>query len=127
MSLRFTRRTIPKSASFTVRYPADAPGTVFTNKGATGAVVGTLPSPGAQYLGVEYFFLGVVDQDISFAGAAAGDILTKNDLAANSVAASTSGEKIGALIRAVGVESASGVYKWAVVGQSVGHTFTVAT
>lgn len=127
MSTRLTRRYVPKSASYTVKFPMDAPGTVFTNRGASGAVVLTLPTPGRQLLGVEYFALGVADEDFGFTGATAGDVLTKNDAAANSVTASTSGEKIGALLRALCVESAEGTFKWAVTGEAVGITYTVAT
>jgi hypothetical protein len=61
------------------------------------------------------------------AGATAGDVVTFNDAAANSLAASTSGQKIGALIRATCIRTADTTYKWLVVGLAVGHTYTVAT
>jgi hypothetical protein len=127
MSTRLTRRIVPKSASYTIKYPMDAPGTVFTNRGASGTVTFTLPTPARQLLGVPYHFTAVADYALAVAGAAAGDLLTKNDAAANSVTASTAGEIIGATIEAVCVESAEGTFKWAVAGVSVGHTFTVAT
>lgn len=127
MSTRLTRRVVPKAADYTIKFPMDAPGTVFTNRGAEAAVTFTLPTPGRQLLGVWYQFKAVADQSVTVAGAANGDVLALDDDAANSVAASTASEKIGALLEAVCVESAEGTFKWAVSGLSVGHTFTVTT
>ncbi len=64
----------------------------FTNRGATGAVTFTLPAPVAGFIA---FFLGAADQTWTIAAATNGDIVYVNDLAANSVAWSTSSEKIG--------------------------------
>ncbi len=122
MSTRLTQRVVPKAASYTIVYPMDAPGTVFSTRGATGAVTFTLPTPGRQLLGVWYEFVNVADQNMAVAGALA----TFNNAAAASVTASTSGEKIGARIRATCVETASGTYKWLTSGIAVGHTYTVA-
>ena len=127
MSQRLVRRIVPKAADYTVKYPMDAAGTEFTNRGATGTVIFTLPTPGRQLLGVSYRVRGVADYTVTVAGAAAGDLLTKNDAAANSLSAQTSGEKIGALIEAVCEESAEGTFKWAIAGVAVGITYTVAT
>jgi hypothetical protein len=125
MSTRLTQRVVPKSASYTIKYPMDAPGTIFSNRGATGTVTFTLPTPSRALLGVSYEFSGVADYAITVAGAAASDLLTKNDAAADSVSASTAGELIGSRMRATCLESAEGTFKWQVTGIAVGHTYTV--
>lgn len=126
MSVRLTRRVVPKSASYTIVYPMDAPGTVFTNRDAAGPVTFTLPSPGRQLLGVEYEFLGVAAQNLIVAGATAGDLVGLNDTAADSLAMQTAGQIIGGWIRAVCVESAAGTFQWAVEGTTEGVTYTKA-
>lgn len=120
------RRSINKTADFTITPHADRPETTFTNAGAQGAIVGTLPPPTAQLLGVRYHFLGVADQNFTIATATADTLLTKNDATADSVAISSSGEKIGAHATAECFYNGS-AYRWAVWGDAVGHTFTVAT
>jgi hypothetical protein len=127
MSTRLERRHIAKTASYTIKPPLDAPGTVFTNAGAAGAVTFTLPTPNKGLLGHWYRFLGVADQDIVVAAPVVDTLLTKNDAAADSLAASTSGEKIGACIEAECIQTSAGVYRWAAYGIAVGHTYTVAT
>jgi len=127
MSTNFKRRIVSKQAAYSVSLLRDQPDTVFTNRSAAAGVTFTLPLSGYQYLGVRYYFKGIADFAITVAGASAGDIVTKNDVAANSVAASTAGEIIGAQIEAECIETASGTYKWAVIGVAVGHTYTVAT
>lgn len=124
---KFVRRIVAKLANYTIRYPFDSGGQVFTNKGATGTITFTLPTPNRNVFGVPYSFQVVADYAVTVAGAAAGDILTKNDATANSVSASTAGELLGARIEALCVETADGTFKWQVHGASVGHTFTVAT
>jgi hypothetical protein len=124
---KFLRRILPKSASYTIRWPFDSSGQEFTNRGATGTITFTLPTPKRDLLGVYYRFRGVADYAFTVASAAAGDIVTKNDASANSVSASTGGELIGALIEAICEESVEGTFKWAVSGLAVGHTYTVAT
>jgi len=120
-----SKRVIGKAASYTINPNGDRGGSVFTNDGATGAVDFTLPTPNANALGLEYRAVGVADFAVGFVGATAGDIVTKNDVAADSVKAQTAGEIIGAelLARCVKV---SGGYKWQVIGVAVGHTYTVA-
>lgn len=127
MSQRLTRRVVPKAASYTIVFPMDAPGTTFTNKGATGAIVFTLPTAIRALLGVYYRFLSVVDQTVTVAPPAADTALALNDLTADSVALSTSSEKLGGVIEAECVETADGVFKWALNGMAVAHTYTVAT
>jgi hypothetical protein len=111
-----------KTADYTVVTGTDASGTVFTNRGASGAVIFTLPAPSQAIAGVFYDFLGVADQDVTVKTATVDTLLTKNDAAADSVAMSTSGEKIGGAMRFVCDGTA-----WIGFGIAVGHTFTVAT
>lgn len=127
MATKLTRRVIDKTASYTISGLNDRPDTIFTNRGASGAVTFTLPPPSAPYLGTVYHFRGIADQNLLVAGTTAGDIVTKNDAAANSLAASTSGEKIGAAMRAECIRTGDATYKWLVIGVAVGHTYTVAT
>jgi hypothetical protein len=127
MSTRLQRRVVPKAASYTIVPMMDAPGTTFTNKGATGPITFTLPAATRAVLGFYYRFKVVVDQSVLVASAVADTLLALNDLAADSVAASTAGQKLGAIMEAECVETADGTFQWAVSGVSVGHAFTVAT
>src|SRR5262245_35231643 len=105
MSTRLERRVVGKSADYTIKTNADAPGTTFTNKGAGGAVTFTLPAPVRALLGWYYRFKVVVDQTVTVQTATADTLLALNDLAADSVAASTGGQKLGALMEAECVET----------------------
>lgn len=127
MSTRHERRVVAKTADYTINPALDSPGTVFTNGGASGAVIFTLPAPGQGTRGWWYRFVVLADQNVTVKTATADTLLTKNDAAADSVAVSTSGEKIGAVMEAQCVETAAGTFRWAVAGLSVGHTFTIAT
>lgn len=95
---------IAKTASFTADLTQLRSGTVITNRGATGAVVMTLPTPNPastrRWRGYTLYFNGVADQNITIA-AAAGKAVCINNAAATSLAASTSSQKIGALLKAV--------------------------
>lgn len=123
MSVRFVQRIIPKTADYTIN-PAipDSPGTVFTNRGATGAVVFTLPEAGAALKGWWYDFLSIADQTITVKTATADTLVVLNDAAADSLAMSTGNQKIGSWMRAICDGTA-----WIACGVSVGTTFTVAT
>lgn len=98
----------------------DPSGTIFTNRGAAGAVTFTLPVISALMAGVYYDFVGFANQTWGVA-AAAGTVCTFNNAAATSVTCSTAGAKIGAHIRAY-CDGAS----WHVNGDTVGVTYTVA-
>ena len=115
------RRLVPKTTSYTVS-PAkgDFSGSIFTTRGAVGAIVFTLPSPQPSLAETFYDFINIVDQNMTVA-APAGKVLTFNNAAAASVAALTAGQKIGAIISAY----CDGV-SWVVVGGTVGATYTVA-
>lgn len=129
MSTRLERRVVPKTADYTIN-PAsslDAPGTVFTNRGAGGAVNFTLPAPTRKTLGWWYRFKCVVDQTITVTAPVADTLVCLNDATADSLAISTGGQKIGGEIEAQCIETADGTYRWAASGIAVGHTYTVAT
>ena len=126
MSTRLMRRNVGKAANYTVVFPMDAPGTIFTNDGAGGAITFTLPAAALALLGVEYFFRCVVDQSITVQPPVNDTAIALNDLAADSLAVSTGGQKIGAEIKAVCVKVGTG-YQWILSGHAVGHTYTVAT
>lgn len=120
------KKFVPKTADYTIISPAtslgDRSGTVFTNRGAAGAVVFTLPAPAPNIAGVEYEFLGIADQSMTVATATADTLIVVNDIAADSLAMSTASHKIGAHMRFI-CDGTS----WIAWGDSVGDTFTVAT
>lgn len=121
------KRTVGKALAYSPSLATDRSGTVFTTRGAAAPVTFTLPNPNLAYLGCEYLFDNVVDQSMTVAGNAAGDLLSVGVAATfASLAASTANQKRGARIRARGVESASGTFKWLVTGESVGVTYTTA-
>jgi hypothetical protein len=110
-----------KTANYTV-VAADA-GTLFTTTGASGAVTFTLPAlaAGAGPFG----FLNTVDQNMIVASAAGDDIVALHDASADSVAFSTSSQKIGGHVMVWA--NAAGT-KWYVMNRSAGaNTITVAT
>jgi hypothetical protein len=94
---------VAKTANFTLDMSQVRSGAVFTNRGAGGAVTMTLPTPSAsirRWRGYTVYLQGVADQNIAIA-AAANKAVCKNNATATSLTASTSSEKIGALLRAV--------------------------
>lgn len=115
------RRVIAKTASYTLKFmQPDRPGTRYTNRGAGGAVVFTLPAPSPALNGVFYEFLGVADQTFTVS-AGTGKGVAFNNATCASLACSTAGQKIGALIRA----HCDGT-SWHLSGMTVGVTYTVA-
>lgn len=109
-----------KTANYQIVSATDPSGTVFTNRGAVGAVTFTLPVAAPALAGVYYDFYGVAGQNTSVASAA-GAVVTFNNAAATSVTASTAGAKIGARMRA----TCDGT-SWLIEGSTVGVTYTVA-
>ena len=95
-------------------------GHIFTTYGATENVNFTLPTTLKK--GAWFLFLNSVDYNMTITGGTADTLITFNDAGADSVAASTTSEKIGAAIMAVCDGN-----KWHVFGIAVGHTYTVAT
>ena len=90
-NIAFYRQIIPKTASFTVLRTQS--GAVFTTTGATAAITFTLPAISTGPWWFEFF--NGADQDMIVASGTVDTIVTYNDLAADSVAFSTSSEKIG--------------------------------
>lgn len=123
MPIRLEPRVVPKTSAYTVNPSVDRAGTVFTTRGATGAVTFTLPTIQAgQLTGLFYDFLNVVDQNMSIVAPVADTMVVVNDTAADSVIYSTSGQKIGALARALWDGS-----QWIVVNLSTANALTVNT
>lgn len=117
------RKVVNKTASYTVKVnQPDRSGTVFTNRGAAGAVTFTLPTPNAAMAGTFFEFCGEVDQNLIVA-APANKAVTLNALTGTSLAAQTANQKIGARIRAT--VNSDGT-KWLLEGTTVGVTYTAA-
>ena len=70
-------------------------GKIITNRGATGAVIITLPTVSADNKGGTIVVRSVVNQDLTINSATNDKIVILNDAAADSVAFSTTNEKIG--------------------------------
>lgn len=82
---------VAKTADYTVT-EADN-GTLFTNRGASGAVIFTLPVTPKK--GLRYGFHVVADNSVTVAGGTADNVVGFNNLTADSVGFATSSEKIG--------------------------------
>lgn len=89
---------VAKTAAYTVT--AQDGGKIFTNRGDTDAITFTLPAVSAAVTGMRVWFYAVAGQNLAVAGTA-GELVTFNDAAANSVTLSTSSEIIGGCIEAV--------------------------
>ena len=74
---------------------------IFTNRGATGAVTFTLPTASDLTDGWSARFFVVADQSVTIASAEGDNVVAFNDAAADSIAFSTSGEKVGAGVEVV--------------------------
>jgi len=119
----FMASPIPLAVSKTANYVVTAAdnGTVFDNSGAsTTAIVFTLPTLAA---GLFYEFQGIDNGSITIASALGSDMVTFNDVGANSIASSTSSEKIGSRLF---VRSNAAGTKW-YCGRRSSTTVTVAT
>lgn len=92
-------RVVAKTASYTV-LEADH-GTVFTTEGAGGAVTFTLPATADLPTGWYCDFFNAADQDMIVAGGTADTMVVFNDLAADSIAFSTTAEQIGSGMRCI--------------------------
>lgn len=90
--LMWKARVVAKTANYTVL--ANDSGTIFTNQGATAAVTFTLPATSGSN-GLVYFFYNCEDQNLLVAAGTADTMTALNDVAADSVALSTTSLKIG--------------------------------
>lgn len=96
--------------------------TLFDNVGAGGAITFTLPSLANGYL---FGFRVQADQTVTVASNEGDNMVVFNDASADSVAFSTSGQKMGGM---VWVYSNPAANKWIVENHSAGtNTVTVAT
>jgi len=105
-----------KATNYTVT--AAETGTIFTTAGASGAVQFTLPTAAD---GLYYLFVNAVNQNMTITYGTGDKIITFNDAAADSVAFSTTNEKIGAVALAF-----SDGTNWYVINLSP-NTATVST
>jgi len=87
------RDVVAKTANYTVT--AADNNTIFTNQGASGAVVFTLPTIAK---GLRYRFYGEAAQNISISSAAVDTLVVFNDAAADTIALNTSNEIIGGCV-----------------------------
>lgn len=112
--------TTAKTADYTV-LEADN-GTLFTTRGAAGAVNFTLPATAKK--GLHYGFFSAADQNMTVTSGTADTVTCFNDLTADSVAFSTSSEKIGGMFEVFG--DGTGWLVKPSLGQD-SQTITVAT
>ena len=114
------RSVVAKTTDYTVT--AADHDTLFTTRGAAGAVNFTLPT--TALAGLRYRFIAVADQNLTVTAGTADTIVTANDAEADSVAFSTSTEKIGGSFEVIGDGTS-----WLVVTHlpQTGHTVTIAT
>lgn len=99
MSTRLTQRRIALTAATTIVFPFHAPGTLFTNRGASGSVTATLPTANAALTGVWYEFAVHADQSFIVAAASANTLVAPGDVAADNVGFQISSKKIGRRLR----------------------------
>lgn len=93
-----TRKIAAKTASYQV--VAGDIGTLFTNRGASGAVTFTLPAVADVWTGWWCEVFAAAAQNVVVASAGSNDNLTTfNDLTADTITWSTSGEIVGASVR----------------------------
>lgn len=127
MNKGLKRRQVNRTASYTIAPDRDHPDTLFTNYGASGGITFTLPTPNVRLQGCRYEFLSVTNDDVTVAAPTADTLISLNDAAADSVAASTSSQKIGSHLVATCLETVTGTFQWLVTQHSNGVTATVAT
>ena len=87
----YLRQVLVKATDYTVT--AADNNVTFSTRGASGAVIFTLPTLAR---GLRYRFFNEADQNMTITSVVADTIVGPNDLALDSVAFSTSGDKIGA-------------------------------
>ena len=113
------RNVLAKTADYSVT--EDDHDTMFTNTGAAGAVNFTLDADGHTKKGLRYGFYVTADQNVTITSGTADKMITFNDAAADSVAFSTSSQKLGGF-----VEVYSDGAAWLVVHHGA-NTLTVAS
>lgn len=97
---------------------------LFSTAGASGGVTFTLPAIAA---GLTFYFLNLEDQNMTIASAEGDNLVAINDAEADSVAFSTSSEKVGALLGITALYDGS-TLRWVPFNLSPGaHTVTPAS
>jgi len=120
MSKQFQPSIKAKTADYTVT--AEESGVLFTNRGAGSAITFTLPAVTNLPIGTRYEFYGVSTTGFTVASNGSADnILTLNDIAADSITCTSTSKIIGASVAVIW----DGV-KWLARQASVGNTYTVA-
>lgn len=89
---------VAKAANYTVTELDN--NVFFTNRGASGAVTFTLPALPKKFL--RFGFYVAADQTVTIAGAVDNQMIAFNDLDADSIAFSTSAEKLGTFVEIFG-------------------------
>lgn len=89
---------VAHTASFTLQ--ASDFGKIHTTRGATGAIVFTVPAAATSKGGFA-IFINVADQDMTVAGANTDELVVFNDAAADSIGFTTTGEQIGGMFLAI--------------------------
>jgi hypothetical protein len=82
-----------KAASFT--FSSSDSGKFLTTRGAGGAITVTLPTVTSAFTGMYFWLFNCVDQNMGVSAQTNGEIMFKNDLAANTVTYQQAGELIG--------------------------------
>lgn len=89
---------LAKTADYTVK-PYES-GTLFTTRGASGAVEFTLPA--TAYKGLSYTFYNVADQTMKVTAGTADTMVTYKDATATSISFAQTDEKIGGAVKVIG-------------------------
>lgn len=110
-----------KTTAYTI-LPSDPNGSLFTNRGAVASVTFTLPAVTAVPSGTVYWFIGIAAQNMIVAAATADTLVTRDDVAADSIAIQTANGIIGSAIKLVNDGT-----QWIALGETVGATYTVVT
>jgi hypothetical protein len=92
-NIAFLWRVSAKTANYTVN--ENESGTIFTTQGATAAVTFTLPATADVTAGTFYIFYNAEDVNMTVTAGTADTMTTLNDVAADSVALSTTSLKAG--------------------------------
>jgi nitric oxide reductase large subunit len=95
MSLFYSQRPVIEAKTASYQLTAQDEGKLFTNRGAAGAVVFTLPVTTNLPSGWKARFYSMVAQDFTVSASVAGTIVGYNDLTCDAYVFSTSGDEIG--------------------------------
>jgi len=120
-NIAYKRNVVAKTSAYTVKVTES--GTIFTTQGATGAVTFTLPAT-ANCDGCEWTFYNCEDVDMIVAAGTVDTMTAINDVAADSVAFSTTSLQIGGGVIVFG--DGTSVHAMILPGQAI-QTVTVAT